>query len=140
MLKKYFKNWLLNFFTYHKSSQKPLGSFHQKIMPFDWFLSVLEQTWLENHEIFYIGPTEYLTLDIYIWYTSPTYREPLLRAMYTRAIQFDFTQSFADPRRKFIVKTLMPTLFIIISQIQKNLTTYVVQYILLNFYESWLTV
>ena len=24
-------------------------------MQFDWFLSVLEQKWQENHEIYYIG-------------------------------------------------------------------------------------
>ena len=27
-------------------------------MQFDWFLSVLEQKWLENHEIYYIGAAE----------------------------------------------------------------------------------
>ena len=29
-----------------------------KIMQFDWFLSVLEQKRLENHEIYYIGAAE----------------------------------------------------------------------------------
>ena len=28
-------------------------------MQFDWFLSVLEQKWLENHEIYYIGAAEW---------------------------------------------------------------------------------
>ena len=27
-------------------------------MQFDWFLSALEQKWLENHEIYYIGAAE----------------------------------------------------------------------------------
>ena len=27
-------------------------------MQFDWFLSVLEQKWLENREIYYIGAAE----------------------------------------------------------------------------------
>ena len=27
-------------------------------MQFDWFLSVLEQKWLENHDFYYIGDAE----------------------------------------------------------------------------------
>ena len=58
MLKKYFKNYLLKILTNHKSSQKPPGWFHSKIMQFDWFLSVLEQKRLKNHEIYHLEAAE----------------------------------------------------------------------------------
>ena len=49
-------------FEYFKVEMKNSGDFsnhHQKItMQFDWFLSVLEQKRLENHDIYYIGATE----------------------------------------------------------------------------------
>ena len=51
MLKKYFENYLLKFLTNHKSSQK-------SPMQFDWYLSVLEQIWLENQEIYHLESAE----------------------------------------------------------------------------------
>ena len=49
------------FLEYFKVKIKNSGDFshyHSKIMQFDWFFSVLEQKWLENHEIYYLGAAE----------------------------------------------------------------------------------
>ena len=45
-------------------------------MQFDWFLSVLEQEWLEN-QIYYIRVAEYVTPQIHKWQTSPRMEVPL---------------------------------------------------------------
>ena len=39
--------------------KKVLYKLFLEIMQFDWFLSVLEQKWLENYEIYYIEAAEY---------------------------------------------------------------------------------
>ena len=50
-------------------------------MQFDWFLSVLEQKWLENHEIYYIHRSCWVSLEISTLRTSPRMEVALVLAI-----------------------------------------------------------
>ena len=48
----------LEYFKVKLKNSGDFSDYHQKIMQFDYFLSVQEQKWLENHEIYYIEAAE----------------------------------------------------------------------------------
>ena len=61
-----------------------------QIMQFDWFLSVLEKKQLENHGIFHISRSCWVTLEICTWRISPRMEVPLCQGCQRFEVEFRY--------------------------------------------------
>ena len=65
-------------------------------MQFDWFLSVLEQKRLENHEIYYLHRSCWVTLEISTMRTSPRMEVPLLLTSFNNEFRILLLRKFKN--------------------------------------------
>ena len=92
-------------------------------MQFDWFVSVLEQKWLENHEIYYI-----VALEIHTSRTSPRKEVPL---MHINSISLNCTSLFRCKKRFDFKMLNLPFASIIILEaylFHISIDTYKIQF------------